>query len=204
MCYDGRVPMSVQEGRWSKEDKRHVEHVDRIGMVARWRPVHLGHAPVLRALCDRASEALIGIGSSNRYDLRNPFTLEETIDMIRLVLAERQNYTLVPVPDLDDGPRWRIMVIDLFGSLDLFVTDNPYVSSLLDQDYRIIRPVTLVSEDEKIAIDGSLVRREMAQGSGWQDLVPQEVADYIAARQLDERFRREFGLKTLALDARRF
>jgi nicotinamide-nucleotide adenylyltransferase len=203
MCYDGRVPMSVQEGRWSKEDKRRGEQVDRIGMVARWRPVHLGHAPVLRALCDRASEALIGIGSSNRYDWRNPFTLEETIDMIRLVLVEQQNYTLIPVPDLDDGPRWRTMVIDLFGSLDLFVTDNPYVASLLDQDYRIIRPVTLVPQDEKIAIDGSLVRREMARGSGWRDLVPQEVADYIAARQLDDRFRREFGLKTLALDARR-
>jgi nicotinamide-nucleotide adenylyltransferase len=203
MCYDGRVPMSVQNGRWSKENKRHVEQVDRIGMIARWRPVHLGQAPVLRALCDRASEALIGIGSSNRYDLRNPFTLEETMDMIGLVLVGRQNYALIPVPDLDDGPRWRIMVADLFGSLDLFVTDNPYVASLLDQDYRIVRPVTLVPEDEKIAIDGSLVRREMARGSGWQDLVPQEVADYITARQLDERFRREFGLKTLALDARR-
>jgi nicotinamide-nucleotide adenylyltransferase len=180
---------------------RHKDRFDRIGMVARWRPVHRGHAPVLRSLCDRASQALIGIGSSNRYDLRNPFTLEETADMIRLVLTSRQNYTLIPVPDLDDGPRWRVMVIELFGPLDLFVTDNPYVSSLLAADYSIIKPVELVPEDEKIAIDGSMVRREMARGDGWQDLVPQEVADYITARRLDERFRREFGLQTLALDA---
>jgi nicotinamide-nucleotide adenylyltransferase len=179
----------------------HTDRFDRIGMVARWRPVHLGHAPVLRALCDRASQALIGIGSSNRYDLRNPFTLEETVDMIQLVLAGRTNYTLIPVPDLDDGPRWRVMVIELFGPLDLFVTDNPYVSSLLATDYRIIKPVELVPEDEKIAVDGRMVRREMARGDGWRDLVPNEVADYIAARQLDERFRREFGLQTLALDA---
>jgi nicotinamide-nucleotide adenylyltransferase len=170
-------------------------------MIARWRPVHLGHAPILRALCDCASQALIGIGSSNRYDFRNPFTLEETTDMIGLVLAGRQNYTLIPVPDLDDGPRWRIMVIELFGTLDLFVTDNPYVSSLLSEDYRVTRPVELVPEDERIAIDGRLVRREMARGVGWQDLVPREVADYISARHLDERFRREFGLQTLALDA---
>ena len=86
---------------------RPTDHFGRIGMVARWRPVHRGHAPVLRALCDRASEALIGIGSSNRYDLRNPFTLEETTDMIRLVLAGRKNYTLISVPDLDHGLRWR-------------------------------------------------------------------------------------------------
>jgi hypothetical protein len=41
---------------------RHKDRFDRIGMVARWRPVHRGHAPVLRALCDRASQALIGTG----------------------------------------------------------------------------------------------------------------------------------------------
>jgi len=163
--------------------------------------VHRGHAPVLHALCDRASQALIGIGSSNRYDLRNPFTLEETTDMIRLVLTGRNNYTLIPVPDLDDGPRWRVMVIELFGALDLFVTDNPYVSSLLAADYRIIKPAELVREEEKIAVDGRMVRREMARGDGWRNLVPKEVADYITARRLDERFRREFGLQTLALDA---
>jgi nicotinamide-nucleotide adenylyltransferase len=155
----------------------------------------------LRALCDRSTRALIGIGSSNRYDLRNPFTVEETIDMIRLVLVGRDNYTLVPVPDLDDGPRWRVMLVDLFGSLDLFVTDNPYVASLLAADYRIIRPVELVPEDERTPIDGTMVRREMARGGAWRDLVPREVADYIAAGRLDERFRREFGLQTLALDA---
>jgi nicotinamide-nucleotide adenylyltransferase len=177
------------------------DHFDHIGMVARWRPVHLGHEPILRALCDRAVKATIGIGSSNRYDLRNPFTLEETIDMIRLVLAGRTNYTLVPVPDLDDGPRWRKMVVELFGSLDLFVTANPYVSRLLAGDYRIVRPVALVPPEQKIAIDGTMVRREMARGNDWRPLVPAEVADYIAARRLDDRFRREFGLPTLALDA---
>lgn len=121
--------------------------------------------------------------------------------MIQLILNDRVNYTLIPVPDLDDGPCWREMVIDLFGPLDLFVTDNPYVASLLASDYRIIRPVELVPEDEKIAIDGTMVRREMARGDGWRDFVPQEIADYIADNQLDERFRREFGLQTLALDA---
>lgn len=169
-------------------------------MVARWRPVHLGHAPVLRALCDRAEHALIGIGSANRYDLRNPFTLEETIEMIRLVLDERQNYSLIPVPDLDDGPRWRRMIVEQFGPLDLFVSDNPYVASLLAATYRLVKPVELVPAEEQIAIDGTLVRREMARGDGWRELVPPAVAAYITTHHLDERFRREFGLQTLALD----
>jgi nicotinamide-nucleotide adenylyltransferase len=186
--------MSVRD-----QNLRHTDYFDRIGMVARWQPVHHGHALVLRALCDRAARTLIGIGSSNRYNLRNPFTLEETSDMIRLALDGRENYTLIPVPDLDDGPRWRLMILDLFGPLDLFVTANPYVASLLAADYRVVKPVELISEDEQIAIDGTMVRREMACGDGWRNLVPKNVADYIAAKQLEERFRREFGLETLAL-----
>lgn len=174
--------------------------VERIGMVARWRPVHLGHAPVLRALCDRAGTALIGIGSANRYNYRNPFTLAETEAMIRLVLPGRTNYRLIPVPDLDDGPRWRVMIRDLFGPLDLFVTDNPYVAKLMANDYPVIRPVALVLEEEKVAIDGAMVRRAMAQGQDWQALVPPEIAAYLTAHRLDQRFREEFGLQTLALD----
>jgi len=103
----------------------------KIGMIARWKPVHVGHAAILRALPSHAERALIGMGSSNRYNLRNPFTLEETKEMLNLVLDRSNSYDLIPVPDLDDGPRWRGMVKDIFGALDLFVTDNPYVANLL-------------------------------------------------------------------------
>ena len=178
----------------------HTKRFNRIGMIARWKPVHRGHAPVLHALCNCAAEALIGIGSSNRYNPRNPFTLAETIDMLELVLVGEHNYTLIPVPDLDDGPRWRLMVKELFGPLDLFATDNPYVASLLADDYQVLKPVELISEDERIAIDGTMVRRAMARSEDWKHLVPQEIANYIQNKQLDNRFRREFGLQTLAMD----
>jgi nicotinamide mononucleotide adenylyltransferase len=90
------------------------------------------------------------------------------------------------------------MILDLFGPLDLFVTANPYVASLLAGDYHIVKPVDLVPEEERVPIDGTMVRRAMASGDGWHELVPPEVTAYIVERGLDERFRREFGLKTLA------
>ena len=183
-----------------REYTRIGKRLDRIGMVARWRPVHMGHAPVLRALCDHASLALIGIGSANRYNLRNPFTLEETCHMIDLVLAGRTNYTLIAVPDLDDGPRWRMMILELFGPLDLFVTANPYVASLMENDYEVAKPIQLVPVEDRVPVSGTMVRREMAKGDGWQDLVPQRIADYIVSQNLDQRFRQEFGLEALALD----
>lgn len=171
----------------------------RIGMVARWRPVHLGQAAVLRALCDRAEQAVIGIGSANRYNLRNPFTAEETMDMIRLVLDGRDNYTLLAINDLDDGPRWRKMILELFGPLDLFVTENPYVTRLLEGDYEVVRPISLIAEEDKIPINGTMVRRAMAEGKNWQEMVPPPVAEYMMKNELDQRFRQEFGLQTLAM-----
>jgi nicotinamide-nucleotide adenylyltransferase len=172
----------------------------RIAMIARWKPVHLGHQVILRALCELGKKTFIGIGSSNRYNIRNPFTLEETRSMIQLALAGYDNYDLIPVPDLDDGPRWRVMVKEMFGDLDLFVTDNPYVTNLLKNDYRITRPVELIPLNEHIRVDGAMVRERMARDEDWASLVPQNIAAYIKSNRLDVRFREEFGLQTLALE----
>ena len=184
-------------------DPRHdvPERVASLAMVARWKPVHVGHAAVLEALVDRADRVVVGIGSSNKYDVSNPFTADETADMIRAVLAGRDNYTLVEVPDLGHGPRWRAMVVDLFGPLDLFVTANAYVRGLLENDYRVVHPALLVRPERRVAVDGTLVRRRMARGEDWESLVPPPVAEILHDRGLVDRFRREFGLATLALDA---
>lgn len=179
--------------------------LNRIAMIARWKPVHLGQAAVLRAMCNRAGQVTIGVGSSNRYNARNPFTYEETEAMLRLALGgeaqESASYAIIPVPDLDDGPRWRAMVKEMFGGLDAFVTDNPYVANLMKDDYRLMRPVEFLSPSERVRIDGSTVRVLMAKGEDWQEWVPEAVAKYIEENKLDERFRREFGLETLAMQA---
>jgi nicotinamide-nucleotide adenylyltransferase len=171
----------------------------RIAMIARWKPVHLGQAAVIRGLCDAAESVTLGIGSSNRYNARNPFTLIETEEMLAIALAGRENVSVIPVPDLDDGPRWRLMVREILGeNLDLFVTDNPYVANLLTEFYRIERPVAFVPLNERIRVNGTMVREAIARGEDWQTLVPPEIAEYISSRKLDERIRREFGLQILA------
>lgn len=169
-------------------------------MIARWKPVHLGHAAVLEALADRADRAIVGIGSSNKYDASNPFTVDETAAMIRLVLDGRDNVELVEVPDLGHGPRWRAMVVDMFGPLDLFATANAYVRSLLEHDYRVVHPVWLIPPERRVAVNGTMVRRRMARGDDWRELVPPVIAGYLEANGLVDRFRAEFGAETIALE----
>jgi nicotinamide-nucleotide adenylyltransferase len=170
------------------------------GMVARWQPVHLGHAAVLEGLCQSAERVKIGVGSANAQDVRSPFTLAEVEDMLRLTLDGYHNYALVPLPDLHDGPRWREMVAQKFGSLEIFFTDNPYVASLMGEVYSVARPVGLVPEDRRVPVTGTMVRLAMARGEEWQTMLPESVADYLIENQLDQRFRREFGLETLAAE----
>lgn len=177
--------------------------VHRIAMVARWKPVHLGHAAVLRGLSDAAEHALIGIGSSNQHNRDNPFSAAETADMIRRVLAGRQNYSLFEVPDLGNGPKWRLMVRDLIedqlralgGSLGAFVTANDYVQALMQDLYPVIHPVHLVAPRDRTRLSGTDVRHAMLRGGeDWRALVPRCVADYLDEHHLVERFRREFPM----------
>lgn len=172
--------------------------MNRIGVVCRFKPVHAGHAVMLEQLCRSAKLVTVGIGSSNKHDLRNPFSAEESAAMIHAVLAPRfDNYQLVEVPDLGHGPRWRALVRDLFGDLDLFVSANDYVRSLMGPVYPLEHPRDVVPRDLHVPVDGTRVRLAMARGEPWRHLVPPAVATYLDANELPERFRREFGLATL-------
>jgi nicotinamide-nucleotide adenylyltransferase len=173
--------------------------LERVGLVCRWKPVHRGHAALLESLCEKAGHVLVGLGSPNVRDARNPFTAEESARMIELVLRPRfSNFELVLVPDLGDGPRWAKLVQELFGPLDLFVSENAWVRELMAPVYRLAHPAELVPRERHTPIDGTLVRRVMALGADWRGLVPPAVADYLDREGLVARFRREFGLECLA------
>ncbi len=171
----------------------------RVGTVARCKPVTIVHQAVLESLCDIAEHAVIGIGSSNLYDARNPFTAEETENMIRLALKGRANYEILRAVDYGNGPLWKANTVKLFGELDAFVTANEYVKNLLKDDYRIIHTAEIIPKDRQMPISGTIVREAMASGGKWQEMVPDEVAEYLEKNGLVERFRREFGLETIAL-----
>lgn len=172
----------------------------KIAMIARWKPVHLGHAAVLRALFRASDEVVLGIGSSNKLDVHNPFDAEETREMLDLVLgADRARATVLDVPDLGDPPRWRLMVRGMLGPLDAFVTANAWVKGLMEADYPVVHPASLLEPREQVRVSGSMVREAMARGERWQALVPVAVAQYLEERGLARRFVRDFGLATLDL-----
>jgi cytidyltransferase-like protein len=177
----------------------------KLGVIGRFKPLHNGGALLLETLCQSAEHVIIGIGSCNKYNRRNPFTAEETKDMLEAYLSLRfKNYELVFVPDYahipeyKDGQKWRQEAAKQFQGIDAFVTGNDWVAELLKKEYCIISPAGLIREEKRIVLHATLVRIEMARKGNWQKYVPEEIAKYIQEKGLDERFRKEFGRETLA------
>ncbi|HLD97063.1 MAG TPA: hypothetical protein VI934_01840, partial [Candidatus Nanoarchaeia archaeon] len=148
---------------------------------------------------------VIGIGSSNKYDFRNPFTAEETIEMLGLHLSKQfSNYSFLCIPDFGhipqfrDGSKWVGEVAKAFGKLDAFVTGNEYVANLLEGHYAVIAGQDIIPKEKWAMMCGTMVRTAMAQGTDLRHMMPSSVADYLESKKLVERFRREFGLETLA------
>jgi nicotinamide-nucleotide adenylyltransferase len=170
----------------------------RIGCIGRWKPPHLGSQALLEAVCGHALEAVIGVGSANKYNSRNPFTAEETRQMIECMLAPRfSNYKLIMVPDFapqcTDGSKWVDYIREHFGKLDCFITGNPYVASLMQGTYRVVNSFEISPRENSIRVKATMVRLAMAKSEQWEHLIPAPVADYVKKHGLDRRLRKEFG-----------
>ncbi|MFH1308195.1 MAG: hypothetical protein ABIH72_05060 [archaeon] len=176
----------------------------KVGLIGRFKPLHKGAAIMLESVCENSEQLIIGIGSCNKYNSRNPFTAEESEEMIKLTLKNYANYKVIHIPDFAhipeyaDGGKWREYVKEKFGNLDYFVTANPYVAELLQDSYKILHPSLIIPKRKHVKLKATQVRLEMALGDSWKTQVSEEVADYLEKNQIIERFRKEFGLKTIA------
>jgi hypothetical protein len=126
-------------------------------------------------------------------------------EMINLVLSPKyNNYSVVKIPDFAhedgfaDGQRWVDEVKKLYGELNYFVSGNPWTNKLLESHYNIIHPASLVPKEQQLYCKGSIVRMALARNEEWEKLMKPEVAEYLMKKGLVERFRREFGLQTIA------
>ncbi len=180
------------------------KNLGRVGVIGRFKPLHNGGASMLDALCENADRVIIGLGSSNKYDLRNPFTVEESAGMIQAYLSPRySNYELIPIPDFGhlpdfrDGEEWSRYARNKLGRLDYFVTGNEYTASLLKSYYRILAPAEVIPEEKQVEINSTAVRIVMAKNENYGVLIPTAVSEYLKKKGLIERFVREFGEETI-------
>lgn len=169
-----------------------------LGIIGRFKPLHLGAASLLEQMCAQADKVVIGVGSANQHNVYNPFTAGQTIGMIdaQLKLAH-SNYDLFELPDYFDDKNWTAAALDRFKGVDVIVTGNGLVKELLEPHFQMLAPEELVSPGSA-GYNGTAVRLAMAKNEGWEKMVPEEVAGYMKRQGLVGAFRRDFGQETIA------
>jgi nicotinamide-nucleotide adenylyltransferase len=156
-------------------------------ILGRFQPLHRGHMKVIGDAYAEDKALVIAIGSAQKSDeSNNPFSGEERQAMLENALkAEKIRARLVLVPDIAADKTY-VSHVERFirGRPDRIITENTWTIALFRKEgYDVhITP-------RYFGISATEVRRRMACGERWTDMVPKEVADVIKRVKGIERVR---------------
>jgi nicotinamide-nucleotide adenylyltransferase len=146
--------------------------------IGRFQPFHRGHLATVKYALKKVDALVIVVGSAQKsHEPRNPFTAGERITMIRAaLLAEKidmEKILTVPVPDVDVHSLWTRQVDMLVPKYDVVFANDPFTLMLFrERKIRTVEPPL----QERSRLMATEVRRRMAEGGDWQELVPAPVA----------------------------
>ncbi len=163
----------------------------------RFQPFHNGHLEYQRAAVGRCGNLVIGITNPDPTQISeeatsqhrhlsesNPFTFFQRSVMIREVLIEEgiplERSLIIPFP-VHSPEIWRhYLPPNVVHYLRVFsVWEQAKVDRLRQQGYT----AEVLDEGVPKAVEGTEVRRRMASGEDWEELVPPAVARVISRIQ---------------------
>jgi len=150
-------------------------------VVGRFQPLHKGHMDVIRKCADDSEHLTIGIGSAQySHTPENPFTAGERYMMINKTLRDEgiDNYSIVPIEDLNRYPVWVSHVVSLVPPFKRVYSNNPLTRRLFQEAGFEVRASPLYNRE---VFSGTEIRRRIVNNEEWRSLVPSPVADVIDA-----------------------
>lgn len=163
-------------------------------LIGRFQPFHLGHARLAaRILSDRPGAGLVlAIGSAQEsFTLGNPFTASERFEMVERAMRDARltGWVAVPVPDIQRHAQWVAYVTSLVPTFDRVYTNNPLTQLLFERaGFEVARSPL----EDRARLEGTRIRRLLADGGDWASALSPSVAAYLTEIRAPDR------LKTLA------
>jgi len=151
--------------------------------IGRFQPFHIGHLKAVEWILEKdgCGHLIILVGSSQKcYEVDDPFTVGERIDMIARALG-KQSYSsrtiVLSVPDIMNNALWVAHINSLVPAYDVVYSNNPLVKKLFEDAGKEVRGTPMF---ERKRYDATRIRRSMLHGTGeWRRLVPPEVASFV-------------------------
>jgi nicotinamide-nucleotide adenylyltransferase len=161
--------------------------------IGRFQPFHKGHLATIKFALESVTDLAIIIGSAQKsHESRNPFTAGERIMMIRAALSADKDIDMtrimtIPVQDVDVHSLWTRYVDMLVPKYDVVFANDPFTLLLFkERGTKTIEP-PLHERDKLMATE---VRKRMAKGEKWQELVPTQVVKVLVQINGVDRVRR--------------
>ena len=163
----------------------------------RFQPFHNGHLEYLRAAVEQCENLVIGITNADPTQISeettsehrhlpesNPFTFFQRSVMIRELLIEEsiplERSLIIPFP-VHSPERWRYYLPpNVVHYLRVF---SPWEQAKVDRLRQQGYAVEVLHPGVSKAVEATEVRRRMADGEGWEELVPPSVARVIHRMQ---------------------
>lgn len=142
--------------------------------MGRFQPFHTGHLRLVEQALQECDDLIIAVtGSQFNYIRKDPFTAGERIEMVRESLMESGvdpgRYLVLGVENQPNVYTWLSYLRAALPRFDAVYSGNPYVAMLLaDSGVRVIRPNMV----ERERFNATLIRRLIAGGGDWRELVP--------------------------------
>lgn len=155
-------------------------HYERGLVIGRFQPFHNGHLYLMQKALESCLEIVIGIGSSNRQDHANPFSVQIRRKMIELFIKDknlqRRVSSIVEIPDLPSDDEWLDITRERAGHFDVSFGDNDWVNTIFENSGI---PVVRIGYHNRIELEGWKIRELMRDGKEWRQRVPPYVAALI-------------------------
>jgi nicotinamide-nucleotide adenylyltransferase len=150
-------------------------------IIGRFQPLHKGHLAAIREALAACDDLIVVIGSAEEsHTAENPFTAGERYQMLISSFdgGERSKMHIIPVRDVNRYAAWVSHVESYVPPFDVIFSNNDLTRSLFKEagyDARRTKAYNAKS------YSGTEIRRRIAVGEKWKDLVPAPVAIIVEA-----------------------
>lgn len=158
--------------------------------IGRFQPFHKGHLEAIKYALNEVDRLIIIVGSAQKsHEPNNPFTSGERIEMIwrtlkKLGLLDR--VLIIPVPDMENHNLWIPLIDSLVPKYSLVFSNDPLTIELFRERGVEVKEVPLKNRELYMATE---IRRRITAGEKWEDLVPEEVAEFLKEINYESRFK---------------
>ncbi|MFP4143373.1 MAG: nicotinamide-nucleotide adenylyltransferase [Thermoplasmata archaeon] len=164
--------------------------------IGRFQPFHNGHIEAIDQIMEESTSLIIGVGSAQEKRTQsNPLSGGERISMIKKVTESRDigPIEIYPIPDLNCHPAWAYYVETILPSFEKVYGNSEVVLELFDY---IGYKTGSIAQVDRETLSGTEIRRRIREEEEWEDLVPEEVRDYLGGIDMKERLKPKIDIES--------